>query len=323
MKNHIIETFGTDPWHNLALEETIMDTTEPGDVTLYLWQNENTVVIGRNQNAWQECRCQLLESDGCRLARRRSGGGAVFHDIGNLNFTFVASPECYDTDKQNSVIISACRARGINAELTGRNDITVNGRKFSGCAFLKTQKSSMHHGTILISADMDKMSRYLAPSEDKLRSKGVVSVRARVANLRDFDSDITVKTMREELKQAFEKIYGTADVRTEKNYPASMMEKLYARNSSWEWNYGKTPHFDAELKKHFEWGDVQLLLAINSGIVSGAKVYTDSMDPTLAERAESAVIGKKYGGQMTESVAAVSGGDGQMRDIADWLACIK
>ena len=319
MKTHIIETFDTDPWRNLAIEETIMETTEPDEISLYLWQNENTVVIGRNQNAWQECRCSLLESDGCRLARRRTGGGAVFHDIGNLNFTFAVSPELYDVKRQNSVIIAACGALGVDAEFTGRNDMTVDGRKFSGCAYLKTQKSYMHHGTILISADMKKMGRYLAPSDEKLHSKGVESVRARVTNLAEFIPDITVEMVRKELCRAFEGIYGTADITTEEDYPAAMIDEIYRRNSSWEWNYGKTPQFDAELKKRFEWGGVQILLAIHNGFTTSIKVYTDSMDPHLAERIETAFAGKHYGTELAEAAEEISHGDIQLEDIALWL----
>ena len=126
-----------DPHNNLALEKHLMDITKPGECLLYLWQNQNTVVIGRNQNAWLECRTSLLEEEGGTLARRLSGGGAVFHDLGNLNFTFIMCKEDYDLDKQLSVIQKACAYAGIEAAKSGRNDLLADGRKFFAGSFHK------------------------------------------------------------------------------------------------------------------------------------------------------------------------------------------
>ena len=145
-----------DPHRNLALETALMDAIQPGDMCLYLWQNQHTVVIGRNQNAWKECRCELLHEEGGTLARRPSGGGAVYHDLGNLNFTFAASPERYDLNKQLGMILDALAIAGIRAEFTGRNDITIDGRKFSGNAFKHSKNCSLQHGTLLVSADMER-----------------------------------------------------------------------------------------------------------------------------------------------------------------------
>ena len=188
--NTVITSVSTDPWHNLALEELLFTSGGEGTV-LYLWQNRNTVVIGRNQNAWKECRADLLEREGGRLARRTSGGGAVFHDMGNLNFTFITPRGGYDLERQLGVILGAVRSQGIDAGFTGRNDlVTAGGGKFSGNAFCFSRDRGLHHGTILVDVDMDKLSRYLVPSADKLRSKGVDSVRSRVANLRELNPDM-------------------------------------------------------------------------------------------------------------------------------------
>ena len=199
---------GTDPYENLALERHLLERVEAGACVLYLWQNENTVVIGRNQNPWAECRTALLAEEGGHLARRLSGGGAVFHDLGNLNFTFLVQKPDYDVDRQTQVLLRACRSLGVPAERSGRNDLLAQGRKFSGHAFYAHEGRCYHHGTLLVAADLERMGRYLRPSAAKLRSKGVPSVRARVANLREFLPGLGVEDMAEQLEQAFSAVYG-------------------------------------------------------------------------------------------------------------------
>lgn len=182
-KLSICITDDRNPYRNLALEKYLTLHTEPGECILFLWQNQRTVVIGRNQNCWKECRISRLEADGGFLARRLSGGGAVFHDLGNLNFTFCVCEEDYDVDRQLEVIVQAVRTLGIDARKTGRNDVTADGRKFSGNAFYRSEGHCFHHGTLLVNVDTAAMSGYLNVSPDKLKARGVDSVRSRVVNL--------------------------------------------------------------------------------------------------------------------------------------------
>ena len=198
----------TDPHRNLALEEYLTDTVGEDTCILYLWQNKHTVVIGRNQNAWQECRTTELERDSGTLARRLSGGGAVYHDMGNLNFTFSLRTQDYDLRKQQSVIVEACRSLGIPAEISGRNDILTNGCKFSGNSFYSHAGCSFHNGTLLVNVDMANLGKYLTPSKTKLESKGVASVRSRVINLTELKPDLTIDGMAQAMVKAFETVYG-------------------------------------------------------------------------------------------------------------------
>ena len=196
-----------DPYENLAKEKLLLDNVKEDEMILYLWQNQNTVVIGKNQNAYAECATELLKKDGINLARRLSGGGAVFHDLGNLNFTFISSTQNQSTENNLKIIALACKMSGIETLVSGRNDILAEGRKFSGNAFYNSKGKSYHHGTILICADEDKLSRYLTPSKAKLKAKGVKSVRSRIINLSEINPDISCDIMKENLIKAFEDFY--------------------------------------------------------------------------------------------------------------------
>jgi len=309
MNNFLMYSRGVNPHENLALETALMERIRPGDMCLYLWQNRHTVVIGRNQNAWKECRCELLKEEGGTLARRSSGGGAVYHDLGNLNFTFAASPERYDLAGQLDMIIGALKEAGIHAEATGRNDMTVEGRKFSGNAFKYAKTCSMQHGTLLIKADMDKMSRYLRPSESKLRAKGVDSVRSRVCNLSEYNSSLTIERMKTLMAEAFVKKFGGADVIDSSELDIS---GILPRYSSWEWNYGETPKFDVSLERRFAWGGVEILISLKKGVVEGAEVYTDALDTEISEKIKNSILGASYDGTLPERLEFFP-------DVAQWM----
>jgi len=182
-----------NPYFNLAFEEYLVKNAKTEDQIYYLWQNDNTVVIGRNQNPWKECAWEKLEEDGGKLVRRLSGGGAVFHDLGNLNFTIIRKDEELQIERNIGLITKALDKFAIEAYFTGKNDMVVEGYKISGNAFVEEEGILCHHGTMLIDADLTKLGNYLKASELKLKSKGIDSVVARVKNLKEFNSEITVE----------------------------------------------------------------------------------------------------------------------------------
>lgn len=281
---YVYESWDTDPYRNIALEKYLLDNLNPGDCVLYLWQNKNTVVIGRNQNAWAECRTTLLEQEQGKMARRLSGGGAVFHDMGNLNFTFLVNEEDYDVDRQLSVIQTALADLGVTAEKSGRNDLLVDGRKFSGNAFFHRNGHAYHHGTLLVNVDMDKLSRYLTPPKAKLEAKGVASVRSRVANLTEFIPELTCDSLRKYMAEAFSKVYGLPCCTKELDDAAKQtIDAAVQKLSSWDWLFGSRLPFSFSCEAKFDWGWIQLQLQVESGVVIGTQVYSDSMDWTVSD----------------------------------------
>lgn len=289
------EAAGTDPHYNIATEKYLLEHVEEGQCILYLWQNKNTVVIGRNQNAWAECRTTLLEQEGGKLARRLSGGGAVFHDLGNLNFTFLMHDEDYDLERQFEVIRVACGNLGIDVEKSGRNDLLADGKKFSGNAFYHSHGHAYHHGTLLVDADMEKLSRYLTPPKAKLEAKGVSSVRSRVTNLKELCPVLTISMLTEQMKNAFETVYGIAaeTIRLDGQALADI-EKSTAELADWQWCYGPRLPFTFACEERFPWGSIRLQLQVESGRIAAANVYSDAMEWELADTVSQALTGCRF-----------------------------
>ncbi len=288
-----------DPYKNLAVERYLLESDDDC-VILYLWQNQNTVVIGRNQNPWSECKLSLLESENGKLARRLSGGGAVFHDTGNLNFTFLCKSENYNLARQLEVIKSACALAGISAQVSGRNDILADGRKFSGNAFYNSKGKSYHHGTLLISADLERAGRYLTPTKAKLEAKGVKSVRSRIVNLCELAPSLTVEAMREYMMSAFEKVYGMKAEMLE-SIDSDLISEYTEEFKSWDFLYGKTTPFSMSCEGHFSWGHAELKLGVTSGVIDCVKLYTDSMEHEISERVEASLTGCRFDSESVEA----------------------
>ena len=279
-----------DPHLNLAFEHYLFSNVKSNDRILYLWRNSQTVVIGKFQNPWSECNVEKMAEDDIKLMRRYSGGGAVFQDLGNLCFTLISGSD-YDVEEQksknNDFIISALNKFNITALASGRNDILVNERKISGAAFQIQQGNLMHHGTLLVSSDLDRLQLYLKPSKDKLETKGIKSVRSRVANLQEFNHLLTVEALIEQLRITYTEYFsdfdsiGYIDERILNSKSELKLE--YENLISWDWLYGKTPAFTDAYKKRFPWGEIELLLTVYSGIIKDVVAFSDTLDNQLVD----------------------------------------
>lgn len=192
----------TSPYYNLALERSLFDFVDEDTVILYLWQNSHTIVIGKNQNAYAECKVDEFINDGGNLARRPSGGGAVYHDLGNLNFSIICKESIAKEHTYQRIVKEALSYFGIVSEFNGRNDLTVDDKKFSGNAFYVKDDVLCQHGTILINSDFKELSKYLTPDISKLERNHVKSVESRVVNLSEISDQITVESMKEAMIKA-------------------------------------------------------------------------------------------------------------------------
>ena len=296
MKAGIVLSNQFNPYRNLAVEQHLMEKGIRLDCLLYLWRNDRTVVIGRNQNPWTECAVETLLNDGGFLARRRSGGGAVYHDLGNLNFSFVVRDDLYDVNRQLCVIARAVQAFGLDALVSGRNDLTIGERKFSGNAFLHAKGVGLHHGTILLRTDSSSMQKYLTPPPEKLAKRGTASVRSRVVNLTELNPDLTVDRLIHALRNSFADEYGEP---TELPFPdlasASETEEFCARFASKDWIYGDWMNVrHAPIQRHaaFSWGICDLAAETDAeGRITKLAVATDALDPDSIDRLENALIG--------------------------------
>ena len=296
MKLRYTETDCTNPFINLATEEYMTFRAAEGEVTMYLWQNANTVVIGKNQNPWRECRVESMREGDCKLARRISGGGAVYHDLGNLNFTFIAREDEYDIPKQTEVILEAVRLLGINAEKTGRNDLTIDGMKFSGHAYYQSNGYCYHHGTIMFNVDPTPLGEYLNVSASKLKSKGVKSVRSRITNLINHKPDVTLEELKKALYEAFAKVYGGEverfDIPTADSDPE--LKTLIDKYSSEEWRFGRKIPFTTSISERLDWGGVDVELQVEGGVIKDCGIFSDSLETEVFGVLKDKLIGCKY-----------------------------
>ena len=229
-----IVTTNTDPYINLATEQALFDQCENDTLILYLWQNDNTIVIGRNQDPYLECRADEFIADGGRIARRRSGGGAVYHDLGNLNYSVICRAEYADKVSYQRLVASAMEYLGFQTEYNGRNDILIENRKFSGNAVFNDGSICCQHGTLLVDCNISRMEHYLTPNNEKMERNHVRSVSSRVINLSEVKPGLTIS----EVISAFIESNHAVELTEKPNN--DNVERLYAEYSDKKWILGGT-----------------------------------------------------------------------------------
>ncbi|MFJ7468559.1 lipoate--protein ligase [Peribacillus frigoritolerans] len=270
----------TDPRINLAIEEYALKHLNIDETYLLFYINRPSIIIGRNQNTIEEINSDYVDEKGITVVRRLSGGGAVYHDLGNLNFSFITKDDgdsFHNFKKFTQPVVETLEKLGIHAELSGRNDILAEGKKISGNAMFSTKGRMFSHGTLLFQSEMDHIVSALKVKKDKIESKGIKSIRSRVGNIADFLKEpMSVDEFRSFLLQNIFKDSGevTEYVLTETDW-----EKIHEisedRYQNWEWNYGKSPKFNLQNSHRFPVGSVDIRLEVNRGIIENCKIYGD------------------------------------------------
>lgn len=314
-KLKIIRAEGVQPHRNQAIEKYLLDTCQKGEMILYLWANDKTVFIGKNQNAYTECRIAELLADGGFVARRFTGGGAVYHDRGNLNFTFITCRENYDILNQFAIMTGAMKLLGFNAELTGRNDVVIDGKKFSGNAFYKSEGACLHHGTILINSNYQSIAKYLNVSRVKLNAKGVKSVVSRVGNLCEYRADVNSEQVANALIGALQGRYPNTCCRfiKESDLPQDKLKELTAHFADENYVRGDDIHYNAAFEHRYEWGVADIRLEFKGNVIERAKIYSDTLDTEAVALKEKLLTGV----DVTKSV------DTRIKDIIETIGAEK
>lgn len=301
-KVFIFESKETDIHFNLALEKYLIEEFDPSSTVLFLWRNSPVVVIGRYQNPWEECRLSAMDEAGVVLARRCSGGGAVYQDLGNICFTIVSPVADGCKERNFQAVVRALSLMDVDAQVSGRNDIVVDGRKVSGSAFQTTKGRFCHHGTMLVSTDLSCLPCYLTPDRRKLESHGVRSVASRVANLVEFAPEATTDKFASCMKEAFASEFcgdgsnGCSVEALDKGKIGQLpgLGESFAMFSSREWNLGRTPSFTDRLSGRFPLGGVTFYLTVKKGVVSKAWVSSDTLVSGGVEALEAELSGMPY-----------------------------
>lgn len=276
-----IESDIVDPHFNLALEQYVFDKMDKDQNYFMLWQNDNAIIIGKHQNTVAEINTDFIKEKGIHVVRRLSGGGAVYHDMGNLNFTFIVSAgdgyEQFNFSDFCKPIIELLQSLGVNASLTGRNDMTIEEKKFSGNSQYAKRGRIMHHGTIMFDSDLDLVGQSLKVSKDKIESKGVTSVKSRVTNIKPHLKDpIDINEFK---KLLLEHIFKDGEIPQYRLSPEEIteVEKLAdEKYRTWDWNYGASPKYSIIKEKRFDGvGGISLCMDIEDGVIKDFDMYGD------------------------------------------------
>lgn len=287
----------TDPHYNMSFDEFCLERFPSDDTVFYLWRNSPSVIIGRNQNAYAEVNLPYLEAHGIRLARRVTGGGAVYHDLQNLNYTIVGRSADLDRDFPGylHMMLDALRALGVPAEMTGRNDIVVEGRKVSGYAKRVYKDRLMVHGTLMYDVDIASLTEALSVPGSKLDAAGIASVRSRVANLKDYLPQFSsVLEMQAALERILSRDYADAQVFLTEEEEAGIQEICRTKFSTWEWNYGLSPKAGFRHTSKLPCGTVEVCCSVVRGRIRGLSFGGDFIGSLPAEGLAAALDGCRF-----------------------------
>jgi len=305
-----LESTSTDPFYNLALEQYVFDRLPRSNEYFMLWQNDNSIIVGKHQNTIEEINVPYVQEKKIRTARRLSGGGAVYHDLGNLNYTFIVDAAA-DAQLDLAVfcipVVQTLSHLGIHAQLSGRNDIIIDGRKFSGNAQYLRERRAMHHGTMMFDSDLSVLAEALHVSQDKIDSKGIKSVRSRVTNIREhLKQDMTMEEFKAVLKHYMVETKNMQHyILTEQDVAG--IEKLRdERYATWQWNYGRSPQYSIRKERRVEGcGKLQLFMEVEEGLITSFATRGDYFGANDASDIEQALLGKQANAE--ELKAALSG----------------
>ena len=305
----------TDPYFNMAAEEYLVQNLS--EEVFMIWRNHNTIVVGRNQNTLSEIHYEYVKEHGIQVVRRMSGGGAVFHDMGNVNFTFVVnSGDDFSNYKRFcEPVIGFLQTLGVTATLSGRNDILVDGKKISGNAQYMHRGRVMHHGTLLFNASGDRLSEALKVSEDKIKSKGIKSVRSRVTNISShLKSPMSVENFVEKFADYMVKNIPDCRYYDIMQHEAEIQKLRDEKYATWEWNFGYSPKYELMHTKRFPAGSVEVYLDIaGTSEIKAVKIYGDFFSKLPVAALEQKLMGVRHEAEaISEALSGV--------DISEYIA---
>ncbi|MCP1449951.1 lipoate--protein ligase [Priestia megaterium] len=288
-----------DPRINLAIEEYALKHLDINETYLLFYINEPSIIIGKNQNTIEEINTKYVEDQQIHVVRRLSGGGAVYHDKGNLNFSFITKDDgnsFHNFKKFTEPVVEALKKLGVNAELSGRNDLMAEGRKISGNAQFSTKGRMFSHGTLLFDSEIENVVSALRVKKDKIESKGIKSIRNRVANISEFlEQKVTVEEFREMLlRYIFDGEENITEYKlTEKDWE-TIHQISKERYQSWDWNYGKSPKFNLQHSHRFPVGQIDVRLEVNKGKIDACTIYGDFFGVGDVREVQEKLTGVRY-----------------------------
>ncbi|WP_129597216.1 lipoate--protein ligase [Anaerophilus nitritogenes] len=296
----------TNPFFNLALEEYLLKNVNIEEDYFILWQNEPTIVIGKHQNTVNEINIDFVKNNNIHVVRRNSGGGSVYHDLGNINFTFITKYDekfLLDFKTFTIPVIESLSKLNVNARLSGRNDILIGEKKISGNSQYIYKDRFLHHGTLLFDSELENLVKALNVDNDKIIGKGIKSIKSRVTNIKDYlDKNVSIEDFKDILITNILQFNKSMIKEYElNNEDINLIKKLMREKyMTWEWNFGKSPEFNFENSKKFEGGKIQVFLNIIDGFIYECKIYGDFLGLLDLSQVEKNMIGIKYGEEYIE-----------------------